>query len=126
MCVEEKSKRVSELVRSSIKDLASLVDVNTVIGKPIVTSSGCRLIPVTKVTFGYLTGGGEYGETKVIKENETAPFAGGNGAVVSLKPSGFIFDDGKTCTFIHAGDDPLDKLIDKASELMGKFADGNA
>jgi len=45
---------------------------------------------------------------------------------VSLKPSGFIFDDGKTCTFIHAGDDPLDKLIDKASELMGKFADGNA
>lgn len=125
MVINEKNKRVSDLVHRSIENLTELVDVNSVVGKPIVTAAGFQLIPISKVTVGYLTGGGEFGETKVIKEDETAPFAGGSGAVVSLKPAGFILDDGKTCTFIHAGDEPLDNLIDKAAELLGKFTGNN-
>lgn len=125
MVINEKNKRVSDLVHRSIENLTELVDVNSVVGKPIVTAAGFQLIPISKVTVGYLTGGGEFGETKVIKEDETAPFAGGSGAVVSLKPAGFILDDGKNCTFIHAGDEPLDNLIDKAAELLGKFTGNN-
>lgn len=125
MVINEKSKRVGDLVHRSIENLTELVDVNSVVGKPIVTAAGFQLIPISKVTVGYLTGGGEFGETKVIKEDETAPFAGGSGAVVSLKPAGFILDDGKNCTFIHAGDEPLDNLIDKAAELLGKFTGNN-
>lgn len=125
MVINEKSKRVGDLVHRSIENLTELVDVNSVVGKPIVTAAGFQLIPISKVTVGYLTGGGEFGETKVIKEDETAPFAGGSGAVVSLKPAGFILDDGKNCTFIHAGDEPLDNLIDKAAELLGKFTGKN-
>lgn len=125
MVINEKNKRVSDLVHRSIENLTELVDVNSVVGKPIVTAAGFQLIPISKVTVGYLTGGGEFGETKVIKEDETAPFAGLSGAVVSLKPAGFILDDGKNCTFIHAGDEPLDNLIDKAAELLGKFTGNN-
>lgn len=125
MVINEKSKRVGDLVHRSIENLTELVDVNSVVGKPIVTAAGFQLIPISKVIVGYLTGGGEFGETKVIKEDETAPFAGGSGAVVSLKPAGFILDDGKNCTFIHAGDEPLDNLIDKAAELLGKFTGNN-
>lgn len=125
MEIKEKDKKVGDLVRASVEDLSRLVDVNTVVGKPIVTAAGFQLIPVSKVTFGYLAGGGEFGETKVIKEDETAPFAGGNGAVVSIKPAGFILDDGKNCTYIHAGDDPLDNLIDKTSGLISKFTGQN-
>ncbi len=44
--------------------LTGLVDVNTVIGNPIVSASGAQIIPFTKVTMGYLSGGGEYGEVK--------------------------------------------------------------
>lgn len=121
MVEKEKSKRVGNLVSRSVENLSELIDVNSVIGRPIVTAGGFQLIPVSKVTVGYLTGGGEYGDLKVIKEDETAPFAGGSGAVVSMKPAGFILDDGKTCSYIHAGDEPLDNLIDKASELISSM-----
>ena len=126
MGVKEKNKRVGDLVVRSVENLSELIDVNAVVGRPIVTSGGFRLIPVSKVTVGYLTGGGEYGDLKVIKDDETAPFAGGSGAVVSMRPAGFILDDGKTCSYIHAGDEPLDNLIDKAAELISNMAGKNA
>ena len=121
--MEKSAQKVNELVENSVRDLSKLVNVDTVIGTPILTASGVQIIPVTKVTMGFLSGGSDIGETKVIKEKESVPFAGGSGAVVSLKPAGFPLDDGKSCRYIHAGDDPLDNLIDKASDLLKGFAD---
>lgn len=121
--MERSAQKVNELVENSVRDLSELVNVDTVIGTPILTASGVQIIPVTKVTMGFLSGGSDIGETKVIKEKESVPFAGGSGAVVSLKPAGFLLDDGKNCRYIHAGDDPLDNLIDKASDLLKGFAD---
>ncbi len=121
--MERSVQKVNELVENSVRDLSKLVNVDTVIGTPILTASGVQIIPVTKVTMGFLSGGSDIGETKVIKEKESVPFAGGSGAVVSLKPAGFLLDDGKNCRYIHAGDNPLDNLIDKASDLLKGFAD---
>ena len=121
--MERSVQKVNELVENSVRDLSKLVNVDTVIGTPILTASGVQIIPVTKVTMGFLSGGSDIGETKVNKEKESVPFAGGSGAVVSLKPAGFLLDDGKNCRYIHAGDDPLDNLIDKASDLLKGFAD---
>ena len=121
--MERSAQKVNELVENSVRDLSKLVNVDTVIGTPILTASGVQIIPVTKVVMGFLSGGSDIGETKVIKEKESVPFAGGSGAVVSLKPAGFLLDDGKNCRYIHAGDDPLDNLIDKASDLLKGFAD---
>ena len=101
--------------------LTGLVDVNTVIGKPVFSASGAQIIPFTKVTMGYLSGGGEYGEVKAIKEDECFPFAGGAGTVINLKPAGFLIDDGKECRVVRITDDPLDGIIEKASELVGKL-----
>ena len=121
--MERSAQKVNELVENSVRDLSKLVNVDTVIGTPILTASGVQIIPVTKVTMGFLSGGSDIGETKVIKEKESVPSAGGSGAGVSLKPPGFLLDDGKNCRYIHAGDDPLDNLIDKASDLLKGFAD---
>ncbi len=121
MKISETDKKVNDLIERSLYRLNDVVDANTVVGAPIVTASGCQVIPVSKVTLGYLSGGSDIGETKVIKEGESVPFAGGSGAVVSMKPAGFIFDDGKSCRFIHAGDDPVDNLIDKTSEFLKGF-----
>ncbi len=121
--MERSAQKVNELVENSVRDLSKLVNVDTVIGTPILTASGVQIIPVTKVTMGFLSGGSDIGETKVIKEKESVPFAGGSGAVVSLKPAGFLMDDGKNCRYIHEGDDALDNLIDKASDLLKGFAD---
>ncbi len=114
----EKNKKIDNLIDASVVTLNDLADVDTVIGKPIVTASGFQVIPFSKVTMGCLSGGGEYGDVKVVKETDFMPFAGGSGSVVSMKPMGFIIDDGKTCRLIRVTDQPIDNLIEKASEIV--------
>ena len=64
----EKQEKINDLIDDSIQRLHSLADVNTIIGTPIITASGFQIIPFSKVTMGNLSGGGEYGEVKMVKE----------------------------------------------------------
>ena len=114
----EKSQKLNNLIDSSIENMNSLADVNTIMGKPIVTASGFQVIPFSKVTLGNLSGGGEYGDIKVVKETDSFPFAGGSGAVVSMKPMGFIIDDGKNCKILRITEEPIDNLIERAGEII--------
>ena len=116
--MSDKNQKINHLIGASLDKLDSLADVNTVIGKPIVTASGCQIIPFSKVTLGNLTGGGEYGDIKVIKETDSFPFAGGSGAVISMKPMGFLIDDGKSCKILRVTDEPMDNLIERAGEIV--------
>ena len=120
--MSDKNQRINHLIGASLDKLDGLADVNTIIGKPIVTASGWQIIPFSKVTLGNLTGGGEYGDAKVIKEMDGIPFAGGSGAVVSMKPMGFLLDDGKTCRMLRVSEEPLDNLIEHAGELLQSLA----
>ncbi len=114
----EKNQKINNLINSSLEKLDSLADVNTIIGKPFMTASGFQIIPFSKVTLANLSGGGEYGDVKVIKEADAFPFAGGSGAVISMKPMGFLIDDGKSCRIIRITDEPLDNLIERAGEIV--------
>ena len=114
----EKSKRINQLIDSSVLTLNDLANVDMVMGKPITTASGYQIIPFSKVTMGCLSGGGEYGDVKVIREIDSMPFAGGSGSVVSMKPMGFIIDDGKSCQMVRVTDEALDSLVEKASDIV--------
>ena len=116
--MSEKHQKISNLIDSSIAQLDTLANVDTIIGKPIVTASGYQIIPFSKVTIGNLSGGGEYGDIKVVKETDTFPFAGGSGAVVSMKPMGFVVDDGQSCRILRITDEPIDNLVERASEIV--------
>ena len=119
--MSDKNQKISSLIHSSLEKLDSLADVNTIIGKPIITASGFQLIPFSKVTLGNVSGGGEYGDVKVVKQTDSFPFAGGSGAVVSMKPMGFLIDDGKTCRILKITDQPLDNLIERAGEIVSEI-----
>ena len=108
-------------MEKTAQQLHGLVDVNTVIGTPILSQSGAQVIPLTKVTTGYLSGGGEYGDVKALREGGIYPFAGGAGTIVSVKPVGFLVDDG-TVRLIRVADDPLDAIIEKAGEIVERLA----
>ncbi|MCI9503796.1 MAG: sporulation protein YtfJ [Clostridia bacterium] len=112
-------------MEKTAEQLTGLVDVNTVIGKPVFSASGAQIIPFTKVTMGFLSGGGEYGEVKAVKEDESFPFAGGAGTVINIKPCGFLIDDGKNCRLVKVTDDPIDGLIEKAGSLIDKITQKN-
>ena len=117
----DEKKKIDSIMEKTAEKLTGLVDVNTVIGKPVVTASGAQVIPFTKVTMGYLSGGGEYGDVKKIEDDECLPFAGGAGTVINVKPAGFLIDDGKECRLVRVTDDPLDGIVEKAGELLGRL-----
>ncbi|MBQ5927450.1 MAG: sporulation protein YtfJ [Clostridia bacterium] len=125
MDYREKDKKINRLIDVSKATLNELADVNTVIGRPFMTASGFQVFPFSKVTMGSLSGGGEYGDIKVIKETDSMPFAGGSGSVVSMKPMGFIIDDGKTCRMVRITDQPLDSLVEKASDILKNITSGS-
>ena len=79
---------IGDLMQTTLENIKDMVDVNTVIGEPIPTVNGPTIIPVSKVSFGFLAGGGEY-DLKTLPEADS-PFAGGGGAGVSVQPVGFL------------------------------------
>ena len=114
----EKDRKIHNLIDVSLENLHSIADVNTIIGQPIITASGLQVIPFSKVTMGNVSGGGEYGDVKVVKEIDGMPFAGGSGGVVSMKPMGFLVDDGTTCRVLRISDEPLDNFIERATDIL--------
>lgn len=100
-----------------------VADANTVIGKSIITVSGAEVIPLSSVTVVNLSGGGEYGDIKTYKESDGFKLAGGNGTVITVKPKGFLVDDGKGCRLLKMEEGAIDTLIDKTGELVHKISD---
>lgn len=100
------------------KALEKVADANTVIGQPIITVSGTQVIPLSSVTVVNLSGGGEYGDIKTYKQADGFKIAGGNGSVVTVKPKGFLIDDGNGCRLLRMEDSPIDTLIEKTGDLV--------
>lgn len=115
----EKDKDFSEPAVS----IEKVADANTVVGKSIITVSGKEIIPLSSVTVVNLSGGGEYGDVKTFKESDGFKLAGGNGTVITVKPKGFIVDDGVNCKLLKLDESALDTLIDKTGELVHKISD---
>ena len=93
------SQRQNEFERPALP-IEKIVDANTVVGQSIITASGAQVIPLTSITVVNIGGGGEYGDIKTFKEAEGFKLAGGNGSVITLKPRGFLVDDGKNCRLL--------------------------
>ena len=75
--MENKEKNsVSELMETTMTKIREMVDSNSVIGEPITTPDGVTLIPVSRVSLGFGSGGGTYGQT-------SERFGGGGGAGVN-------------------------------------------
>lgn len=105
------------------KSLEKVADANTVVGEPIITVSGTQVIPLSSVTVVNLGGGGEYGDIKTYKQADGFKVAGGNGTVITVKPKGFLVDDGKGCRLLKMEDGAIDTLIEKTGDLVHTITD---
>lgn len=82
--------KINDIMTSAMENLKPLIDSNVVIGK-VIKSGELEIIPITKVTLGYVSGGGEYySELKEIRRDTEYPFSGGSGGGVSVQPIGFL------------------------------------
>lgn len=114
----QSENRINSVVENALKNIRSLVDVNTVVGTPIKTETGDCIIPVSKVSFGVLSGGGEYGKVNIFKNASDLPFSAGNGTVVSVKPCGFLIKTDGEYKAVSIGASAYDALIDKVVDFF--------
>ena len=84
---------ISNLMTETMSKIKEMVDVNTIIGTPITTADGTTVIPVSKVTFGFASGGSDFAP-KHMPQNAPLAFGGGGGAGVTVSPVCFIGRDG--------------------------------
>ena len=78
---------IQGLMDTTMDNIRDMVDVNTVLGDAIIAQDGSTIVPVSKVSFGFVAGGGEYTGQAT---KESYPFAGGAGAGVTIQPVGFL------------------------------------
>ena len=83
---------VENLMKSTMENLKEMIDVNTVIGDAVETKDGSYIIPISKVTFGFVSGGSEFGNVCIGPGDNmsTHPFGGGSGAGITVKPVAFL------------------------------------
>lgn len=112
------NNKINKAIETALKNLSTMVDVNTVIGKPIKTDNGEYVVPISKVTVAVLSGGGEYGKVSVFKKSSDLPYSAGNGAVISIKPCGFLLKEGEKFKILTVAENPYEKLIDKATNFI--------
>ena len=113
--------RIEEVVSSALKNLNEIISANTVMGTAIATAEGDTLFPVSKITFGVLSGGGEYGKTGIFTGGKCHPFSAGNGALVSVKPCGFLIKSKDGEYKLVSSENSLDFLVDKVVDFVDKI-----
>lgn len=100
----------------SMDKIKQMVDVNTVVGEPI-TQDGMTLIPVSRVSFGFASGGSD------LPMKSRPGFGGGSGAGVRVEPVGFlVIKDGsvRMINILPPPNNTLDRLLDMIPTLMDK------
>ena len=113
---------VNGLMAETMEKIRSMVDVNTIIGDPIVTHDGTTLIPISKVTFGFGSGGSDF---KPRNSNDTAPlcFGGGGGAGVSISPVAFLIVSEGNARILPVNM-PADNSTDRLIEMIPDAVNG--
>ncbi len=119
------NNKIEEVMTSAMKNLKSLIDVDIVVGNTIF-ADGLSIIPLTKVTLGFVSGGGEYySELKEIKKGSEYPFSGGSGGGLNLQPIGFLVIKNKQVELVKIDSKgAIEKLIEAVPEVA-KFISKN-
>ena len=117
----EIKKPVENVLEDTLKNLRTIIDVDCIVGKPL-TQDGTTIIPISKVTVGFVCGGGEYDSKCKKKVEFNYPFAGGSGGGCSLTPIGFIVIVKDKVEFIKVDhENNIEKIIDIANNIIKTF-----
>ena len=121
-----KEQSAAGILGTTIDKIKDMVDSRTIIGDPIDAGNGIKVIPVSKVTYGFASGGTDF-PTKSSKDL----FGGGGGAGVTLTPVAFlVINNGNvSIKYISEGPDAsvervvgmIPDLVDKLTEVVDKL-----
>ena len=110
---------IESLMGTSMESIREMVDVNTVVGDPVKTQDGSTIIPISRVSFGFVAGGGEYAGGLSHADPDDLPFAGGAGAGVSVQPMGFLVCSPNGVRLLSANCvSPIDRIVEMIPQAL--------
>lgn len=112
-----KEQSAAGILGTTIEKIRELVDVSTIIGDPMYLEGGMTIIPVSKVTYGFASGGSDF-----PSKTNAQLFGGGGGAGVTITPVAFlIVSDGEvTLKHITAYDNAAERVVNLVPEMFDK------
>ena len=111
---------IEGLMDVTLEKIKSMVDSNTIIGNPINMPDGTLILPVSKVSFGFASGGSDF-----PRKTSKQLFGGGGGAGVSISPIAFLVVRGNSVRMLQLADtsNSVDRAIGMMPEMVDKVAD---
>lgn len=112
-----KEQSAAGILGTTIEKIRDLVDVSTIIGDPMYLEGGITIIPISKVTYGFASGGSDF-----PSKTNAQLFGGGGGAGVTITPVAFlIVSDGEvTLKHITAYDNAAERVVNLVPEMFDK------
>ena len=114
---------IQGMAESILENINQMVDVNTIVGEPIITPSGVTIIPISKVSVGFGLGGGDF-KPSSPEERKCIPFGGGGGGALTITPIAFLTVSGENVKLItiDRNETTVDKALAMAPEMVDKVA----
>ncbi len=117
---------IDTMMQTTMENIRGMVDVNTVVGSPVAGAKGTTIIPISRVSFGFLAGGGEYAvedQRNRTISTDAFPFAGGTGAGVSVQPVGFLVVGDDTVKMLPAQTNgAMERMVELLPQLVEDMA----
>lgn len=120
----ENESSIKNLITDSLQQIRTFIDADTIVGKQIVTPSGTVIIPISKLSMGFASGGLDLPS----KKNGVKNFGGGGGTGVTVSPIGFLVvtSDGKASMLplTPGKSGPVEQvfdLLDQAPDLIKRI-----
>ena len=114
------NNNVEGLMGVSVDKIRELVDANTVVGTPIAVGEGVTIIPVSKVSYGFASGGSD-----LPSKSSSDLFGGGAGAGINITPVAFLtIKDGEINLLpVVAKPDTVDRLVSLVPDAVNKISE---
>lgn len=114
--------KVNELLGVSMEKIKQMVDVNTVIGDPINTPDGTTVLPISRISYGFASGGSDLPSKA---QPASGLFAGGSGVGVTVVPVAFLAISNGNVRILQIEPymSPLDRALEKMPEVVDKITD---
>lgn len=120
----DKQHPIHELMGTTMEKIRSMLDANTIIGDPI-RAEGVTLIPVSRLSFGFASGGSDF-VTKNQKPDAQNTFGGGSGASARMEPVAFLVIKGDSVKLLPVNPPPattVDRAIEMVPDVVDKVTD---
>jgi sporulation protein YtfJ len=115
---------IENLMKTAMANLKEMVDVNTIVGKPVSTADGNVILTVSKVAFGFGAGGSDFEGNRQSQEGQNLhPFGGGSGAGVSINPVAFLVVGAKgiQVMHLHSGTHLVEKVLETVPNAVQRL-----